>query len=215
LPRYGRRFIVVLASIATALMVGGLALWLPQLGEESTANSALGIALLGGGLAVLAGAAVSYGALAVEQELQRLQGQISEIATVLGGAVEKVTHEESALSPAELARRKDHWDQYDAWMQSLSPSERFKAQRENSVVYLNQYGASVRQIKRALRVLGYYSGADDDNFTVDFAQAIEKFQRSNEMQYIDGMIGQITLREIRDKFMKSTGSEMKDWIDNR
>jgi hypothetical protein len=35
------------------------------------------------------------------------------------------------------------------------------------------------------------------------------------MRHVDGMIGQLTLREIQDKLTKKTGSEMKESMDKR
>lgn len=59
------------------LVGGGLALWLPECGGPSSANSDLGLALLGGGLALTAGYLVSRAVFVaqarVDRELRRAE----------------------------------------------------------------------------------------------------------------------------------------------
>ena len=52
---------------ALALIVAGSTLWFPRQGETSTANSDLGLTLLGGGLALAAGGVVSYAVFMAER----------------------------------------------------------------------------------------------------------------------------------------------------
>jgi hypothetical protein len=65
--RYTALFVVV----AVALVGGGLALWWPHRGGESTADSDLGLALCGGGLALTAGYLVSRAVFVAQARLDR------------------------------------------------------------------------------------------------------------------------------------------------
>jgi hypothetical protein len=133
------------------------------------------------------------------REIKRVEDEVVELKGLLDKAVEKVNLEESSLTPQQLADRNAHWDDYQRRMDSVSRSERFRLQRLNTLRYLNRYEVSIRQIKEHLRTLDVYSGDIDDDFSPDFARAIEQFQRQNNMRHVDGMIGQLTLREIYAK----------------
>jgi peptidoglycan hydrolase-like protein with peptidoglycan-binding domain len=61
---------------------------------------------------------------------------------------------------------------------------------------VDRYGVSVSQIKKHLAALDYFTGAVDELFTRELAIAIEVFQRSSNMRHVDGVVGQLTLREL-------------------
>jgi uncharacterized protein YjbI with pentapeptide repeats len=65
--RYTALFVVV----AVGLIGGGLVLWFPERGGPSTANSDLGLALFGGGLALTAGYLVSRAVFVAQARLDR------------------------------------------------------------------------------------------------------------------------------------------------
>lgn len=62
-------FAALFAVLAVGLIGGGLTLWLPVLNKDSSANSDLGLALLGGGIAMAAGALVSYAVFTAERRV--------------------------------------------------------------------------------------------------------------------------------------------------
>jgi hypothetical protein len=65
------RFTALFLVVAVGLVGGGLALWLPERGGPSTANSDLGLALLGGGLALIAGYLVSRAVFVAQARIDR------------------------------------------------------------------------------------------------------------------------------------------------
>jgi Putative peptidoglycan binding domain len=195
-PGYPRFVAALLVAVSVALIGGGLGMWFPYRGTESAANSDLGLALLGSGLAVAAGALVSYGVLVAERTLRHLGTEVADIKGMLEMATEKVADEERGLTPDELAKRNAWWDEFQAYMDSLSPDEKFAVQRHNSILYLSEFGASIAAIKAHLRDLGFYCGSVDDDFSRDLPPALEEFQRRTNMRHVDGMIGQLTLRQI-------------------
>src|SRR3954467_8883369 len=65
--RYTALFVVA----AAALIVGGFALWWPRRGRESIADSDLGLALFGGGLALTAGYLVARAVFVAQARLDR------------------------------------------------------------------------------------------------------------------------------------------------
>jgi hypothetical protein len=133
------------------------------------------------------------------REISRVENEVVELKGRLDKAIEKVNAEESALSPEKLAKRDKLFDDYQRRMEGVPSSERFRLQRLNTLRYLDRYGVSIRQVKEHLRNLSAYSGQVDDEFSPDLADAIEQFQRQNDMRHVDGMIGQLTLRQTYTK----------------
>ena len=68
--RLKRRLPVItwIIPLAVGVVVGGAALWWTRRGSSSTANSDLGLALLGSGLALLAGVVVAYAVFVAERK---------------------------------------------------------------------------------------------------------------------------------------------------
>lgn len=122
-----------------------------------------------------------------------------QVNRTLHEAVNKTLEEEQALSNAELESRNRFWDTYYEHMQSLDKETLFLYQKKNSVLYLETYGVSVQEIKRHLSFLGFYEGADDNDFTPEFVEAVRKFQSLSNMRHIDGMIGELTLKELEER----------------
>jgi uncharacterized protein YjbI with pentapeptide repeats len=60
--------VIAFVTIAVATLVAGVVLWWPQSGQASTANSDLGLTLIGGSLALTAGGAVGFIVMRAEQQ---------------------------------------------------------------------------------------------------------------------------------------------------
>ncbi len=117
----------------------------------------------------------------------------------LHDAVMQTLDEENALTESQLNGRNNHWDSFQAFMDSLGPKERFQHQKKNSLYYVDKYGVSVSQLKEHLTTLTMYKGAIDDVFTEELADSIERFQKLSNMRHVDGVVGQLTLREIESR----------------
>ena len=135
----------------------------------------------------------------VTTELERIGKELFDLKQTLYGAMEKLNIEESSLTPEELARRGGYWDEYQTYLDSLSGTEKFAAQRDNSLFYLRKYGVTVTDIKESLKQLGYYSGEMGDDFTPELAEAVVRFQRLTNMRHVDGVIGELTLQQINSR----------------
>lgn len=114
----------------------------------------------------------------------------------LSKAVERVLEGEDSLSPEAIDSRNAWWDSFQDHIDRISPSERFEAQRLNSLVYLDQFGLSVRELKTHLTTLGFYSGPMDDEFDQATALSLEKLQRRQNMRHVDGICGQLTIHTL-------------------
>jgi hypothetical protein len=114
-------------------------------------------------------------------------------------AVNKIIEEENSLTIEERENRNKHWDAFQSYMENLDEESLLRHQQKNSLFYLDKYDLSVAEIKRKLNYLGYYNGELNNEFTRDFAKAIESFQKLNNMRHIDGMIGELTLKELETR----------------
>lgn len=114
----------------------------------------------------------------------------------LHDAVVRTIDEENALTQSELEGRNNHWDSFQSFIDSLNEKDRFQRQKENNLYFVSRYGVSISHLKEHLKTLKLYSGPVDEPFTKEFAEAIEKFQKLANMRHVDGIIGQLTLREI-------------------
>jgi hypothetical protein len=144
---------------------------------------------------------LQFSDLSVEfrREIQRVEREILEVKGLLTQAATNLRAAEKDLTPEERARRDQHWDEYQNYMEQLSPPERFRAQRINSEFYLRTCGLDLSYVKQQLVDLGYSPGKIDDEFTQECAAAIEEFQRTNNMRHVDGMIGELTIRQLSDR----------------
>lgn len=131
-----------------------------------------------------------------ERATAEVERVVSELRRRLYSAGDRVNKEESDLSRDEIEARARHFDKYQAYMDSLTDAERFQAQRDNTLLYLSEFGLAVSDIKKYLTRLDLYSGTMDDEFTPDLAKAIETFQRTHDLRHVDGMVGELTLKQM-------------------
>ena len=82
IPRFPRGFAILLGLLAGGLIGGGMILWTPSSGGASTADSDLGLALVSGGLALGAGAAVSYVVFVAQSRFELAQRASEERANL-------------------------------------------------------------------------------------------------------------------------------------
>jgi len=68
-PRFPPVYAAAFGLVAASLIGGGLSLWWPTRGGDSTANGDLGLALLSGGLALAAGGLVAFAVFVAERRL--------------------------------------------------------------------------------------------------------------------------------------------------
>jgi hypothetical protein len=137
--------------------------------------------------------------LEFREKLEEVEKRVEEAEDVFLKAFESLQQDEKELPPDFVELRNRHWDKWDEDFQSLSGPERFKAQRANSLIYLDKFGLTVRGLKEQLAQLGFYKGEINNSFSRDLATAIEDFQRSNNMRHVDGMFGELTFAEMVER----------------
>lgn len=135
----------------------------------------------------------------IGEKLQKAIIKKENLNLPLHEAVNKMIEEENSLSIGDRENRNKHWDSFQKYMEGLSEKALFLHQKKNSLFYLDRYDLSVTEIKKKLNYLGYYNGAIDNEFTKDFVIAVKSFQRLNNMRHIDGMIGELTLKELETR----------------
>ena len=142
---------------------------------------------------------------------EKLNAQIlrkERINRSLHEAVNKTLEEERGFSRAELESRNKYWDSFQKHMEALDGEDLFLHQKKNSLYYLEKYGVSVHEVKKYLHLLGYYKGDIDNEFTKELADSIKTFQILNNMRHVDGMIGEMTLKEIEERLNDETYKKM-------
>lgn len=137
--------------------------------------------------------------LEFKEKLEEVEKRVEKAEEAFSRAFENLQRDEKDLPPDFLERRSRHWDEWDEDLQNLPGLERFQAQRKNSLIYLEKLGLTVRELKEKLAQLGFYEGEVNNSFSRDLAQAIEDFQRANNMRHIDGMFGQLTLAKMKER----------------
>lgn len=96
---------------------------------------------------------------------------------------------------AERRRRNEYWDQFDARIGRLTAENKFRAQRANSLAYLEMWHLTVEQLRVALGALGYPTPANE-HFTEELAAALQLFQEDQCMRHIDGFFGELTYAQM-------------------
>lgn len=135
----------------------------------------------------------------IGNKLQRAIIKKENLNLPLHEAVNKIIEEEHSLSATDRENRNRHWDSFQRYMEGLNEKALFLHQKKNSLFYLDKFDLSVAEIKNKLNYLGYYNGEQDNEFSRDFVMAIESFQKLNNMRHIDGMIGELTLKELETR----------------
>lgn len=137
-------------------------------------------------------------------KLESVEKRVAEIEDAFIKSFESLRREEQELPPSFIEQRNRQWDRFDEYMQGLDKEQRFQAQKHNSLIYLEKFGLTVRDLKQRLTQLGYYRGEIDNDFSRDLAEAIEHFQRMNNMRHIDGMFGELTLQKMAEQLAQAT-----------
>lgn len=134
-----------------------------------------------------------------KEKLENVEKRIGEIEDAFLKSFESLKREEQELPASFIEQRNRHWDRFDDYMQRLDGEQRFAAQKENSLIYLKNFGLTVRELKERLAKLGHYKGTIDNTFSQDLATAIEQFQRVNNMRHIDGFFGELTFERMAER----------------
>ena len=94
--------------------------------------------------------------------------------------------------------RNEHWDGLARVMAGLRSEQKFEVQKRNSLYYLKEWGISVRQLRMALKSIGFESGEMSLEFNADLALALIAFQRHHCVRHIDGIFGPLTYLKMRE-----------------
>ena len=107
-------------------------------------------------------------------------------------AIDEAWQKDINLSEVEANFRNEHWDHFQAYINSLNGTKKLATQKLNTLFYLEDYRLSVLQLKEQFKTLGLYKGEMNDNLTDDVIYAIEKFQKLYNLRHIDGVFGPLT-----------------------
>jgi len=105
---------------------------------------------------------------------------------------ERLWREELSVGDQVRAERNAHWDDFARFIGTRDDVERRRIQCMNSLNYLEQFGLTVRQLKNALKDLGFYTGPLDDSYGSDVSIAVENFQSAYNLRHVDGVFGPMT-----------------------
>ena len=105
---------------------------------------------------------------------------------------EKFKEQENQMTLEQIKARSLHFDDYDKFISSMPPGERFELQKLNSENYLKEFGLTAEELKKKLQQLNYFNGEINNEFTRELANSLEMFQVKNNMRHIDGFFGELT-----------------------
>jgi peptidoglycan hydrolase-like protein with peptidoglycan-binding domain len=66
----------------------------------------------------------------------------------------------------------------------------------NTETYLALWGLDVAVLKNKLRILDFYRGEVDNEYTPDLTDALAAFQRHHSMLHVDGYFGELTYKQM-------------------
>jgi hypothetical protein len=98
--------------------------------------------------------------------------------------------------PGDRTRVQEFFDDYDRFFNRHSEIDKNGLRRLNTERYLEEWGLSIAILKEKLKLLGFYRGTIDDNYTEDLPEAISGFQRDSMMRQIDGYFGELTYERM-------------------
>jgi peptidoglycan hydrolase-like protein with peptidoglycan-binding domain len=117
--------------------------------------------------------------------------------------LEQVQQNEATLSQQDRGMRQQN---YDFWtvnvLTKMSPQEKLATQESLTHTNLKKEGVRMMQLKEMLTQLGYYHGNIDQVFSLELAQAVEKFQLENGLGIPDGIAGSVTLAKIAELLLR-------------
>jgi hypothetical protein len=102
---FPRALTALFVAISLAVVGGGFVLWWPQRGRGSTANSDLGLALIGGGLAITAGFVVARVVFIAERRFDAALRADQEVRNIAAKADQEARERQSLKQSLSLATR--------------------------------------------------------------------------------------------------------------
>ena len=139
-----------------------------------------------------------------KKKLTDIERRVAKIEDIFAESFEHLKQSERKMPLILKEQRSQYWDNYDEFVKNLDKEQRFELQKKNSLLYLRKFGLTVHDLKEGLAKLGYYKGSIDDEFSEDLVAAIEYFQRVNNMRYVDGIFGELTLEKITQQLNEIT-----------
>lgn len=135
----------------------------------------------------------------VKKEIQNIEAKVNKLDEKLLQTLDQIQQNEASLSQQAREIRQQN---YDSWtvnvLAKMSPQEKLATQESLSLSHLKSEGIGIMQLKNMLSQLGYYRGNTDQVFSLELAQAVEKFQAKNGLGRPDGIAGSITLSKIAE-----------------
>lgn len=130
----------------------------------------------------------------VKNEIRELDGLMTRLASV---------SQNEASIPTEIREfRQEVFNRYAERLAKKTADDRLAEQESYTQEHLRKASMSIPELKVALKQLNYYHGTMDPSFSLELAQAIEKFQSENVQGNPDGIAGPITLSKI-DELLRS------------
>ncbi|MBD2056930.1 peptidoglycan-binding protein [Oculatella sp. FACHB-28] len=134
----------------------------------------------------------------VEKEIQRVDNKVEKLDGRLIASLGQIRQNETALSKEAREDRQKIYDESAQLLTLLPPENRINLQKRLTLNHLDKVGIDLKTLKEVLKKLGYYKGAIDQSFTLEFVEAVEKFQSENMPGQPDGIVAPVTLSKIAE-----------------
>lgn len=134
----------------------------------------------------------------VEVELNELKQKVQAVRNELDdvmGRLATVSQKEAALTKEEREFRDKVFNNFAESLDKDTPERKLLKQEYFTQIRLREVSMKVSELKETLKKLDYYHGLIDESFSLELAQAVEKFQAENGIKS-DGIAGTITLSKI-------------------
>jgi murein L,D-transpeptidase YcbB/YkuD len=137
----------------------------------------------------------------LRKEVQAVRNELDDVMARLG----KVSQKEASLTKEEREFRQKIFSNFAEILAKNTPEGKLLKQEHYTQVHLRGASMKVSELKETLKKLDYYHGPIDESFSLELAQAVEKFQADNG-EIADGIAGTITLSKIRELLPSQRGN---------
>lgn len=130
----------------------------------------------------------------IEKHREEVEKRVDDLQA-LTSSLNAVALSESAI-PIEVREHRDRvYRNFNQRLKGMNPDQRLKTQEHFSRMHLARFDISLPDAKRALAALNFYRGEVTDQFDLETANAIQKFQQESSIE-ADGILGPMTCEKL-------------------
>ena len=127
-----------------------------------------------------------------QNEIQQTQNEIQQT--------------QNEITDAQKKGRKQIYKNFANAVDKISEPAQYEILIELNRFYQNQLQYDISTVKKHLKKIGCYKGNLDNHIDKTYIDSIKAFQKKNYPDLVDGIIGELTIREI-DKLANPDGND--------